>query len=254
MTLWRLGASALAGLVLATPVFGDEIDELASRLITLRTEVEELNQELDILKDEQRATMASLAAQKTELAANQNRLETQVQQLQQKLSENQAEAAEAGVDNDVLLPAVLAAIADMESYIGRSLPFKREERLSELEEIRVQLETNVIPPNRAANRLWALYEDEIRLTRENGIYSQTIDLNGKRLLADVAKIGTVMMFYRTADLQYGQVVQAGNEWRFQPVSDAEAIASIANLFDSLQKQIRQGYFELPNTLTGRVPS
>lgn len=254
MTLWRFGALALAGIVLTTPAWSDEIDELAGRLITLRTEVEELNQELDLLKDEQRASMASLAAQRTELAASQNRLDTQVKQLRQKLEENQAEAANAGVDNDVLLPAVIKAIDDMEQYIGTSMPFKRDERLSELEEIRVQLETNVIPPNRAANRLWALFEDEIRLTRENGIYSQTIELGGKKLLADVAKIGTVMMYYRTADEQYGQVVKAGEAWRFEPVSSPDGIASIANLFDSLQKQIRQGYFELPNTLSGRVSS
>lgn len=254
MTLWRLTAAALAGLVLVTPASSDEIDELAGRLISLRTEVEELNQELALLKDEQRASMSSLAAQKTELGANRSRLDTQVQQLRQKLEDNQAQAAAAGVDNDALLPAVLAAVSDMQGYIERSLPFKRDERLSELNEIRVQLETNVIPPNRAANRLWALYEDEIRLTRENGIYSQTIDLNGKRVLAEVAKIGTVMMFYRTSSLEYGQVAQSGSGWQFQPVTDPEAIARVENLFDSLQKQIRQGYFELPNSLAGRVPS
>ncbi|MFK7958207.1 MAG: DUF3450 family protein [Lysobacterales bacterium] len=254
MNLWRCCLPALAGLTMVLPVQADEIDELAQRLISLRSEVEQLNQELDLLKDEQRATMSSLAAQKTELAASQRRLDTQVQQLQQKLDENLTQAAEAGVDNDVLLPAVLTAISDLQSYIAQSLPFKKEERLTELDEIRVQLETNVIPPNRAANRLWALYEDEIRLTRENGIYSQTIELDGKRLLADVAKIGTVMMYYRTADERYGQVVKTGQDWQFQPVADAAGIASIAGLFDSLQKQIRQGYFELPNTLTGRVPS
>lgn len=254
MTFWRVCLPALAGLTLVLPVAADEIDELAKRLITLRTEVEELNQELDLLKDEQRATMSSLAAQRTELAASQNRLDTQLQQLRQKLEENQSEAAEAGVDNDVLLPAIISAIDSMASYIETSLPFKKEERLADLNEIRVQLETNVIPPNRAANRLWALYEDEIRLTRENGIYSQTIELDGKRLLADVAKIGTVMMFYRTADQRYGQVKKSGATWTFESADDPDAIASIANLFDSLQKQIRQGYFELPDTFSGRVPS
>ncbi|MEM9532017.1 MAG: DUF3450 family protein [Pseudomonadota bacterium] len=254
MRFWQLGICALVTAGLALPSTADEIDELAKRLITLRTEVEELNQELDILKEEHRADMASLAAQKTELSANQSRLETQVQQLQQKLDENRAEAAEAGVDNDVLLPAVQLAISELQAYILASMPFKRDERLAELDEIRVQLETNVIPPNRAANRLWALYEDEIRLTRENGIYSQTIELNGERLLADVAKIGTVMMYFRTADERYGQVSRNGERWQYALVDDPNAQVQIANLFDSLQKQIRQGFFELPNTLSGRVPS
>lgn len=230
------------------------VDELARQLIALRTEVEELNQELDSLKSEQRAEMSSLAAQKAELAASRNRLETQVQQLRQKLAENQRLAAEAGVNSDVLLPVVAGAIEDLRGTISRSLPFKREERLAELDEIETQLATNVLPANRAANRLWAFYEDEIRLSRENGLYKQTIELAGDRVLADVAKIGTVILFFRTADQRYGEAVRQGDAWIFRVTDNAEAIIAIANLFDSLQKQIRQGYFVLPNTLAGRVRS
>ncbi len=227
-----------------------EAEALAERLVQLRSQVEELNQELEIVKEEHRAEMQGLAAQKAELEANRNRLETQVRQLEQTLEENRAAAAEAGVDNERLEPVLMEAIAGLRAQIEVALPFKRDERLAELDEIRVQLESDVIPANRAANRLWAFHEDEIRLTRENGIYNQTIELGGERLLADVAKLGTVMMFFRTSDLRYGQVKRQGADWQFVTIDDAAQIAAIEGLFDSLQKQIRQGFFELPNTLSG----
>ncbi len=254
MSIFRIGVFLLLAATVIGPALADEVDELARQLIALRSEVEELNQELDLIKDEHRADMGSLAAQKTELSANRNRLDTQLQQLQQKLAENVAIASQAGVDNEALFPAIIGAMDEMRSHIESTLPFKREERLSELDEIRVQLETNVIPANRAANRLWGYYEDEIRLTRENGVYSQTIELNGERLLAEVAKLGTVLLYFRTSDERYGQVRKSGEDWRFELVDDPDSIASIEVLFDSLQKQIRQGYFEIPNTLAGRVSS
>ncbi len=230
------------------------LDQLAERLIALRGEVEELNQELDVLKQEHRQQMQSLAAQRAELEATENRAQTQIKQLDQRLAENRDAAAVAGVDNAELKPLLTAAVANLRSYIQQGLPFKTDERLAELDELALQLETEAIPANRAANRLWAFFEDEIRITKENGIYSQTIDLGGQRLLADVAKLGSVMMYFRTEDERYGKVVKTADGWRFAVVDDAEGIASVQYLFDSLQKQIRQGYFEIPNTLSGRGAS
>ena len=130
------------------------------------------------------------------------------------------------------------------------MPFKVEERLAEVEEIRTQVETGALQANRAANRLWGFFEDEIRLTRENGIYSQTIELDGQRMLADVAKIGSMMMFFRTQDQRYGHVARNGGAWQYRVIDDADGIAATQVLFDSLQKQIRQGYFELPYAVAG----
>ena len=241
-----LSASLFAGAV------AQDTDQLAKRLIELRSEVETLNQELDLLKQEHRSEMQALAQQRAELEANRNRVDTQIKQLQQQRDEYLAEAAEAGVDNENLMPVLLVAVEELRDHIAESLPFKRDERLAELDEIKVQLETNVIPANRGANRLWAFYEDELRLTRENGLYSQTIDLGGERLLADVAKLGTIMMFFRTQDDRYGEVVAQGGAWQFQVVDDEDQIRAIEGLFDSLQKQIRQGYFVLPNAIAGRI--
>ena len=234
-----------------TATHAQNLDQLAERLIALRGEVEELNQELDLLKQEHRQQMQSLAAQRAELETTENRAETSIKQLEQRLAENREAAASAGVDNAELKPLLLSAVDELQRYIQAGLPFKVDERLAELAELRLQLDTEAIPANRAANRLWAFFEDEIRITRENGIYSQTIELGGERMLADVAKLGSMMMYFRTDDERYGKVVKQGDGWRFTLVDDPAGIASVQYLFDSLQKQIRQGYFEIPNTLTGR---
>lgn len=246
-----LAVTIVASMQLHAQSGNANVEEKAERLIALRAQVEELNQELDLLKQEHRADMGALAAQKAELEANRKRQETTLKQIEQQIAENREKAAAAGVDNDKLKPVLLTAIDELETHIAASIPFKIEERQAELGEIRTQLESDILPANRAANRLWAFYEDEIRLTRENGIYSQTIELNSERVLADVAKLGTVMMYFRTNDGTYGEVVRSGDGWRYEILSAADQVAAVENLFDSLQKQIRQGFFELPNTLAGR---
>jgi hypothetical protein len=141
----------------------------------------------------------------------------------------------------------------MEDSLNSGIPFKYTERLSVIEEIQRKLLAKQITSQNAINRLWAFIEDEIRLTRENAIYSQTIELNGESLLVEIAKLGTVLMYFKTKDGEYGTVNRQennrkNNDWSYEVLTDPQQAQQVAELFDSLKKQIRQGYFTLPLTL------
>jgi hypothetical protein len=224
----------------------ESLNNLAQELVRLRGEVESLNSELNSLTEQHRAEMNALAAQKGDLEATARREDLRIRQLEQDLADNRERASEAGLAGEALIPVAEAVIADLEATIQASLPYRLDERLDALAEIRSQLETGAQAPPRIINRLWSFYEDELRLTRENGLHTQVIPLGGQRVLSDVVKLGTVAMYFQTRDGRSGQVVRQGDSWRFQELTSAEAIDQIATLFDSMQKQIRSGYFELPN--------
>lgn len=226
----------------------DGIDRLAERLIQLRAEVEQLQSDLDIEREEHKGKMSYLAAQKAELEVSLGREELRLRQLEEELAQLREKAAAAGTDAETLSPTVYAAIDQIRQAITSSLPFKHQERLEALNEIVRQLDSGAIVPQRGANRLWALVEDELRINRENAIYSQTIQLNGQPILADVAKLGSVAMYFRTRDDRYGLAQASGGEWIWTLVEDTDGRDQIATLFDSLRKQIRQGYFEIPGAL------
>lgn len=228
-------------------------DALAQGLIRLRGEVEQLNGELELLREEQRTTLAALNAQRAELSGSAERQQLAAREARQKLETQQAASTEAGVAGDALKPLLLEASAALATQVRSGLPFKVEERLGELEQFRTQLENGSLPPQRAVNRLWAFYEDEFRLTRENGLHAQTIALGNERVLADVAKLGVMALYFQTKDGRVGQAQwQKAGEWRFVATEDEARKAQIAALFDSLRKQIRQGYFELPLAMAGDV--
>ena len=228
----------------------DEADNLARELIRLRGEVEQLNAELELLREEQRVGLAALNQQRAELTNSAERQRLAAREAREKLEARQAEIAAISLTGDTLKPALLQAIADLEAQIRGGLPFKVEERLGELDAFRAQLQNGTLPPQRGVNRLWAFYEDEFRLSRDNSLHSQTIDLGGERVLADVAKLGSMNLYFRTRDGRFGLAQRQPQGWGFVVLEDAAAIARVRELFDALGKQIRQGWFELPLAATG----
>ena len=229
-----------------------EAGELAQNLIRLRGEVEQLNDELELQRQEQRTALAGLSARQAELQASVERQELAARELREGLARQREQATQAGVAGAELVPLLQQAIAGLEAYVGSGLPFKREERLGAVAELRTALANGSVPPQRAVNRLWALYEDEFRLTRDNSLHSQTIVLGEERVLADVAKLGTVALYFRTSDGRSGQAVRGAEGWRFVAFEDGEQAEQVAALFDALGKQIRQGYFLLPLVSAGAV--
>src|SRR3546814_1732205 len=93
-----------------------EADDLSQGLIRLRAEVESLNGELTLLRDEQRTTLGTLNAQKAELQANLERQQLAARELREKLAQAQQKQVDAGLVSDNLKPLLLDALAE----IGRA--------------------------------------------------------------------------------------------------------------------------------------
>ncbi len=239
---------AVALMAPVAAVAQDDANALTERLISLRGQVDQLQNELDLRREEHKNRMAYLSAQLADLEANRDRETLRVEQLREDLDEMRAEIAEAGVSSESLTPFLKNQISALREHVRGGFPFKVTERLAELQELETQLDNGVITAQRGVNRLWAFIEDEFRISRENAIYSQSIELDGDNVLVDVAKLGSVMMYFRTRDLEYGRAVATPQGWRWERLDSAKDQDLVARLFDSLRKQIRQGYFELPEAL------
>ncbi len=234
--------------LLTETVSADNVGNLSEKLIELRGEVEELSAELNLAREEHKQRMSVLVSQRSELEGRIKRARANRDRLQKELDQNLELARNAGANDKLLKPVLLQALEKARNRVLFGLPFKIDERLEALQDIRDQMNKGVMSPSRAATRLWAFYEDEIRLTRENGIYRQPVDIEGEIILADVARLGMVMMYFVTTDDRYGVVLNRNSDWEYQVVEEADGNKHIADLFDSLRKQVRSGYFELPSPL------
>ncbi len=223
-----------------------EVEQLGQKLITLRAEVDRMQADLDQKRQEHKARMASLLAQAGDLENRNRRQDSEIQRLEKEIGQLQTRMDKSGMDAQALEPVVLEALQQSRQRIRAGLPFKQQERLQSLDEIEHKLNAQALDAWSALQRLWAFQEDEMRLLHENALHSQTIDLNGEQVLVDVARLGGVMLFFRTEDQRFGYAEPSSNgAWRFVLLNDATSREQVAQLFDSLQKQIRQGLFPLP---------
>jgi hypothetical protein len=244
-----LALGALAALVLgSSSALAEELTGLAQRLAQMRGEVESLSDELNAKKSDVQEQLRSLSRQKAELELEVQREDTRLDKLRQAVSQKRSEVASETQANAALAPAFTKNLGVVRAYVETSLPFRVKERLSELDKIEEQSKSGLLPPQRALNRLWGFVEDELRMTRESGLFSQPVMVEGKEQLADVVRIGMVALYYRTPSDEFGMSSHENGAWAFHPVTDADRRKQVRELFDTFKKQIRVGYFELPNAL------
>lgn len=222
--------------------------EMVKSIMGLRADVEALYTQVDENKESYKAQMKSLNLQIADTEAQINRIDTSIKLADQELQKIQDKIANTSTANVELKPLLNEACAMLERSIREGLPFKVPERLEALEKIKSDLTQETITDERALALLWASYEDNIRMTSEIGLFKQKITIDGKNVLAEVAKIGSVMLFFTTPDNRVGYVAKDGGEYTYKTVKDKEKRESILALFDALTKQIRTGYFRIPNAL------
>lgn len=241
--------AVLGALVAFSPaVRADSTEDLARRLAALRAEVEELSEDLTEAKTETRNQIQALARQKSDLQMELEREQLRLAKLREALEDKREKIVETSSEGEDMKPVFESAVAAMRGYVSASLPFRRDERLAELGKIEDQLGTGLLTYPRALARLWSFIEDELRMTRENAMFQQTIVLGDDEHLADVVRIGMVMLFFVTDDGRVGYTQKTPQGWAFALETDSEGRKQLENLFDSFKKQIRVGLFRLPNAL------
>lgn len=246
----RFSVAPLLGVLLLAPAVGSAQDasKLATELSTLRSEVEAMSSELTELKSEQQDQIRTYARQKAELVLELDREKMRLQKLRMAVASRQEEVdAEKARFQDVV-PVFDKTAKELREYIESALPFRTDERLADLNKLVENQRSGLISPPKALVRLWGMIEDEFRMTTESGLFQQTVEFNGHEELADVARLGMTMMYFRTSDGQVGYATRDGARWAYRLIDNPDEIEQVGTLFDSFKKQVRVGLFELPNAL------
>lgn len=246
---------ALGGLALAgTAAWGADLSGRAENLARLRAEVEALATEVSLAKEDLRARLRSIDTRVAEAESEIRREEVRLTQLEGEAERTRQLISAQGANADVLVPAVEDGLASMRAVVAGGLPYRVDERLEALAELEAGLEGGSLSAEDAAARLWGLAEDELRLTKENGLDKQVITLEGEELLVQVARLGMVALYFRTEDGRVGRAARgADGAWTWVTLEGAEEQAQLADLFDALDKGIRVGWFELPYAI-GPLPA
>ena len=198
---------ALSAVLLTASLSANTNEKLVNSIIQLRGDVENLY--TDIKENEQtyHAQMKSLSMQITDSEAQINRKTTSIKLAKNELNKIQTQIKETSSGNAEIKPLVLNALDLLEKSIKEGIPFMVEARVADLHKIKSDLNTNLITNEKALALTWASYDDTIRITKEIGLFKQQIEVNGKKDLAKIAKLGSVALFFTTPSDEVGFVVK-----------------------------------------------
>jgi hypothetical protein len=239
-------------IVIALLAFGgvahaeEPVDSRPAELAKLRREVETLSAEVLARKEEERARLQALEAQSLEVEVQLRREELRLAQLEGEADARRAELAAHTGASDELRPVVASAIASIRKAVSAGLPYHLTERQAELDTLADQLDQGLVSPEQAAARLWAFTEDELRLTRENGLDRQVVPLEQGEVLADVVRLGMVALYFRTDGGLVGTARQDAGGWKWVTFASRDDAMAVEELFQKMQHGVRTGAFTLPN--------
>ena len=234
--------------LLSTSLYANSDEDMVKSIMKLRADVESLYTQIDENKESYKAQMKSLALQSADTDAQINRKSTSVKLAELELQKVKLKIANTSTESFELRPLIEEVYKTLENSIKTGIPFKVEQRLSAIKKIQNDLAENTITQERALALLWASYDDNIRLTKEIGLFKQHIDIENKKILAKIAKLGSVMLYFQAPDKRVGYLAKQAGSYTYKVATNEEDVKQINNLFDALNKQIRTGYFSVPNAL------
>ena len=251
-TLGRLAILLLGGLFLFPGLSSaNPTGQLPAELARLRAEVDALATTIETEKAETRNRLQILANQKSELEAETRRQDLKLANLSRQASRQEAESGKNAALAAAIAPALEKFGSPLRSHVDTGIPFKSLERKKNVEQIESQWREGTLTPGGALARLWSHVEDELRLGGETGLYRQPIPMGGETVMAEVIKVGMVMLLFVSPDGTVGRAVDKGNStWTFVPwdaslATEREQVEQTRILKNSLQKQVRTGLFALP---------
>lgn len=235
-------------LVSSPTLLAKSTENMINTIMKLRGEIEHIYSTIDENKDNYKSQMKSLMMQKADNEAQINRRETSLKLTTSQIDTVQEKLAKQSNTTTSLKPMLDEAILNLEKLINEGIPFKKEARLLDIGKIKSDLKQKNITQEKALSLVWASYDDALRLTQEIGLFKQQITVEGEEKMVKIAKLGSIMMFFATPDEKVGYVMKKDGDYTYNLVTDEIQVAQIVSLFDALQKQIRTGYFSLPNAL------
>ena len=124
------------------------------------------------------------------------REELVLEKIRMEISSRQTRLKDIGGEETPIKKAVLQSCAQLEAHIQQgALPFKQNARLKVLRSSKNKLKPILLSPRKAASQVWGIIQDEIRLTRENTLDQQIIEVDGSTFQAKVIHDGMVALYF-----------------------------------------------------------
>lgn len=221
------------------------LQEMGVKLIELRAAVEEKGMELQEAQKQSQAQLEPLIQRKTEVEAQLRKESLRALQLQEKAKVLGATIAKTQPNVSSEYQLLAQWLDNLEMSIQNSLPFRREERITQLKQIRQRIQQKQDSPLGIASELWSATERELKLTSDNEYQIGSIQLDGQTYEAEIIKLGMILMLFKTSQGQLGYAQLDKDGWQLVTTQDAEMKSAVERSINKFKDRHTSGWFEVP---------
>ncbi len=131
--------------------------------------------------------------------------------------------------------------------VKNGIPFRIEERINYLEEIKSEILSLKGDMEFSSMKLFQFIEDELKMSKETVLTKipLKIESDDTPVLTNVIRVGTLMLLTERNG-KYGMVHRdAKGSWTFREIKEKKEVKKTGLLFDSFNKKINSGFFHIP---------
>lgn len=216
--------------------------DLSEKIIELRNEVNQLSDDFKTEKEILKSKIQTFVLEKMDLESKIRRQNLQVKDLNDKLIKAKSIK---NIKHPEFDEIILSFLNFEQKRLNVTLPYKFKERIDHIQNIKKDFLEGKASSDKLLQTLWTHIEDEVQLAKDISIDKDIINIDGQPTLVEVAKVGMLMLFYKTANGDIGYMEYVGESWSPRPINSSANVLLVEDFFESLKKQIRTGYFEFP---------
>lgn len=212
-------SGALAQDVDAAVKVGQEANQVAQQS---QQRVDKLSEEAQNLLDEYR----TLSRRIDDIRIYNEQLRRQIASQQKEIANLDESINNIDVIRRQVTPEMIAMVDGLESFVKLDMPFRRQERLDRIDQLRTYLDSGDISPAEQFRQIMETLQAESEYGRTIEHYRDTVNHNGEDRQVEVLRIGRVALMYK-AEGQNTNVLgmwdKDANAWKALPTSYAGAI-------------------------------
>jgi len=238
---------------LTQSAFGKTQADLSLKLMELRSQIQQEADQLESEKLRINASLQSLTVQKGELSSEKDLFQMKKKEMKKSLAEKMR--ASEGGDHELYKgqsEKIEESLNQLVSYFNSSVPFKLEERVSEVSKLKLKKENKELTSAEYLESYWSLLQREIRFSESVEIQKGTVEISEEKYEVEFLKVGMFGLYFKTRKGDYGHYSYHENtdSWVAEWVKDYNLTKGLSKVFLARSQGVTDGIYEMPLFIKG----
>jgi hypothetical protein len=228
----------------ATSLAYADVPSLMKNLVSLRSDLEMLNREIESVQKEKQSELDLWNQKKLELEAALQKETLRQLQLSEKTERLASRVKSQSKTDPEARRDLLKWIEQARTWVASSLPFRRAHRLESVGALEEKVNGGLESLESISAELWAFYDSELKMAADNEF--RLLDIaEGEQspIKFEVVRLGLFAMFQRDAAGVVHQHVLKDDQWTKRPVSDSQR-SEINRLFGNMKAKKDSGLYNI----------